>query len=364
MSTTRQLWRLCATEPQASPTEPEELAAGLQLHVAHGALDSVVMRIGAQQQYYVVIHGCGGCTWGRCEPGCRVEMFRRLLLRHAPMLTLQHSGGGLATRPYTRAVVALPTRRAQLHRELIAPWPEARLVVSWRRGKRHPVQASALLIVGAEGPSPSKVLRGYGWQPWPVPSTLGLRWACAPVPPAPPLSRSSHRAPTLLLEVASHVESSQPMRPSNFHSLDLQLTAWLKTLLTNPRQPQEEPVGPAQATTPSPWPTGPGTLTPAALGKLIEQLITEPSFQSERKGQSGLSKGRLVKNAGLGETTARTLMVWFDRAGVLASAEDGQGPWRAPRPFTLTDLEQIAAKLRDTPLPTSEEIRAAYGGEA
>lgn len=99
---------------------------------------------------------------------------------------------------------------------------------------------------------------------------------------------------------------------------------------------------------------------------LIEQLIAEPSFQSTRKGQSGLSKGRLagLRAAGLSENVARALMVWFDRAGVLAQPEDGQSPWRAPRPFPLTDLNAIAVKLRDTPLPTSEEIRAAYGGEA
>lgn len=364
MSTTRQLWRLCATEPQAPLTEPAELAAGLQLHVIHAALDSVVMRIGAQQQHYVVMHGCGGCTRGRCEPGCRVEMFRRLLLRHAPTLTLQHIAGGLATRPYTRAVVAFPTRKAQLHRALLAPWPEARLAVSWRRGKGQPFQASALLMVGAEGPSPSKLFREHGWQPWPILSSVGLRWAYAPIPPALPVSRPSQRVPTLLLPVERPTEKPEPAAVTRLDGLDGQLTTWLQALLADPRRPQEEQVGPARDTTPSLWPAGPGTLAPAALGTLVAQLVTEPSFQSERKGQSGLSKGRLVKHAGLSENAARALMVWFDRAGVLAPPEDGQSPWRAPRPFVLTDLEQIAAKLRDYPQPTGEEIRAAYGGEA
>lgn len=363
MSTTRQLWRLCDTELQTSLIEPAELAAGLQLHIAHAALDSVVMRIGTAQQRYLVMTSCAGCAHGRCVPGCRVEMFRRLLLRHTPALTLQHIAGGLATRPYTRVVIALPARRVQLHSDLLTPWPEARLVVSWRRGKRSAVLASALLIVGPEGPDPGPVLREYGWQPWPVPSALGLRWACAPIPPTLPYGRPCPAAPTLLLPSTGQPEQRHPSPPTSLQGLDEQLTAWLKTLLVDPRQPQEESASQAQDSTPSPWPAGPGTLAPRALGRLVEQLIAEPGFQSERKGQSGLSKGRLVKNAGLGENVARTLMVWFDGAGVLAKPEDGQGLWRAPRPFALTDLELIAAKLRETPLPTSEEIRAAYGGE-
>jgi hypothetical protein len=55
-------------------------------------------------------------------------------------------------------------------------------------------------------------------------------------------------------------------------------------------------------------------------------------------------------------------MVWFDAAGILVLPEDGQSRWRAPRPFALTDLEQIAAQLHTTPHPTLEAIQAAYSG--
>jgi len=96
----------------------------------------------------------------------------------------------------------------------------------------------------------------------------------------------------------------------------------------------------------------------------MEQLLTEPSFQSERRGQSGLSKGRLtgLKPLGLSEADARALMVWFDRAGILAQPEVGQSPWRAPRPFAVSDREAIAAQLQMTPLPSADEVRATYGG--
>lgn len=358
---TRQLWRLCGAEAEAGGFEPVALAEGLHLHASHAALDCVLMRIGTVQQSFVAMTGCSGCARGRCEPGCRVEMFRRMLERRTQGLSLQPVTGGLSTRPYTRAVLATPGRKAQVLDALLQPWPEARLLVSWRPGRRQHFRAVALLIVGVEGPSPGKRLREHGWQPWPVPTALGLRWACAPVPPVLPLSRVCRGEPSLLLPAVP--TTSPPVVPRNDRTLDEPLTVWLKSLLAQPHQPAEEAPKPSQDDTPSPWPAGPGTLAPTTLGTLVAQLIAEPSFQSERKGQSGLSKGRLVKHAGLSENGARALMVWFDRAGVLAPPEDGQSPWRAPRPFALTDLEQIAAKLRDTPLPTGEEIRAAYGGE-
>jgi hypothetical protein len=362
---TRQLWHLRGSGSEGFRTAPTAFIDGLTLHVANAALVSVLMQIGATQQSYVAMRGCSGCERGRCESGCHVDMFQRLLDRHGTGLTLQHVTGGLATRPYTRVVVAVPGRHAQLHSELLHPWPEARLVVSWQPGKRGSIQMAALLLVGADGPSPCRELRARGWQPWPVLTAIARRWACAPIPPTPLLKRSQRGVPTLLLPARRPLVCPPAAALSRDSGLDTQLTVWLTSLLAHPNQPAEEVPTPPQDATPSPWPTGPGTLAPAALGTLVAQLIAEPSFQSTRKGQSGLSKGRLagLKYAGLSENVARALMVWFDRAGVLASPEDGQGPWRAPRPFALTDPEQIAAKLRDTSLPTNEEIRAAYGGE-
>lgn len=363
---TRYLWRLKSIDDKPLPSASTALTEGLHLHVAHAAFESVLMKIGAEQQSYVAMRGCSSCVYARCEPGCHVDMFQRLLDRYSPGLTLRRIDGGLASRPYTRAVIAVPGREAQIDSTLVHLWPEARLVVSWRAGKRTAVQVAALLLVGTEGPSPVTALREQGWRAWPVLTALGRRWACAPVPPTLPVARPHRQAPSLLLPTRRPLVCPPSPTLSHDSGLNTQLTTWLTSLLAHPHLPAEEAPIPPQDATPSPWPTGPGPLSSGVLGKLVEQLIAEPSFQSTRKGQSGLSKGRLanLKHAGLSENIARTLMVWFDRAGVLVPPEDGQNPWRAPRPFALTDLEQIAAKLRETPLPTGEEIRAAYGGEA
>lgn len=105
-------------------------------------------------------------------------------------------------------------------------------------------------------------------------------------------------------------------------------------------------------------------MPPEVLAQLIPQILAEPTFRSTRRGQSGISKGRLagLHHPALGEANARTLMVWLDRAGLLMQPEDGQIPWRAPRVFMTDDLDEIAAKLRETP-PSIEMVRAAYGGD-
>ncbi|NNJ12918.1 hypothetical protein EKD04_021555 [Chloroflexales bacterium ZM16-3] len=147
--------------------------------------------------------------------------------------------------------------------------------------------------------------------------------------------------------------------------LDSRLSSWLILVMTHPTTLAQEPEPTLEETGSSIWPTGPEGMPPVALGRLVEQIIVEPRFQSTRKGQSGITKGRLasLKYPGLTEAIARCLMVWFDRAGVLADPEDGQGPWRAPRPFALQDLPLIAQQLRAAPLPSSVDVQAAYGGE-
>jgi hypothetical protein len=379
----RGTWRLVGDSRLLGEDARGALAEGLRLHLQHTPMDTVLMRIGARQQSYVALNGCAGCAWERCEPGCRVELLRRLLAERAPMLRLEPVRGELAPRPYARVALAIPTRGRTLNGAMLQNWPEARLVVRWRPGHKGKLTAAALLLAGAEGHDPRAALRAQGWRAWCLPVPLARRWSWL-LPSLLPL-RAQQPTPFLLLpseeenseDAAGHVLADDPEQltcseasQSNLMSappmgLDQQLTIWLRALLASPQQPVEEPT-PLEERIPSPWPDGPGGLKPPSLGQLIERLIAEPSFQSTRKGQSGITKGRLagLRYPGLSENVARTLMVWLDRAGVLAPAEDGQGPWRAPRPFALTDPEQIAAKLRDTPLPTAEEVRAAYGGEA
>ena len=362
----RRLWRLISA-PDEPLTKSELLTAGLQLHARHATLDSLLVRIGSEQQRYLVLTGCSGCAQERCEPGCRVELLRRLLGRHAPHLRLQIVPGGLAPRPYRWAALASPGSSALLPMDLLQPWPEARLLVSWRPGRRDSaVIVALLLLVGADGPDPRWALRELGWRPWALPHRLLLRWGGIAVPPPLPVGRPGGPPPTLFLadrcgEFAPSTDGQADLNHVRNQD-DQALAAWLQGLIAVPHPP----TGGSPDLSPSPWPVGPGRLGPAALGRLLEQLLTEPSFQSERRGQSGLSKGRLtgLKQLGLSEADARTLMVWFDRAGILAQPEVGQNPWRAPRPFALTDREAIAAQLHATPLPSTEEVRAASGGTA
>lgn len=369
----RGTWRLVGHSRLLGEDAREALAEGLRLHLQHTPMDTVLMRIGARQQSYVALNGCAGCPWERCEPGCRVELLRRLLAERAPTLRLEPIRGELAPRPYTRVALAIPRGDRPLSGAMLQNWPEARLVVRWRPGHKGRLTAAALLLAGAEGADPSAALRAQGWRAWRLPAPLAQRWSHL-LPWLLPL-RAQQPTPFLLLaseeedgeDAAEHVLVDDPEQPPTSAAplgLDQHLTTWLRALLANPRQPAEEPA-PLEERGPSPWPDGPGGLKPPSLGQLIERLIAEPSFQSTRKGQSGITKGRLagLRYPGLSESTARALMVWLDRAGVLAPAEDGQGPWRAPRPFALTDLDLIATKLRATPLPTGEEVRAAYGGE-
>lgn len=364
MNRVRQLWRIQMPEREPAAAEQARLADGLRLHVAHEELGTILVRAGEVQRSYVTVTGCRGCARGHCEVGCRSDMFRRLLERCVPGVELQLVSGGLAARPYTRFVLATPQKGAAgLNGALLHSWPEARLVVSWRKGPQSQVYAAVLLAVGEQGPAPHDGLDAKGWRAWPLPEVVRQRVMQAPLPAAPRVGQPRALIPSLLLP-APLPQPEEPVAAG----MDAQLAAFFRAVMdgaggggymvTIPYQ--RNTAGSASA---SPWPGGPNALSPERLGTLVAQLLTEPSFQSERKGQSGLSKGRLVKHAGLSESTARALMVWFDRAGVLAPPEDGQSLWRAPRPFALSDLELIAAKLRGTPLPSHEEIRAAYGGE-
>src|SRR5262245_54717436 len=112
MSTTRMLWRLEGAIPEAL-RDPERLADGLRLHLAHAGLITVLMQIGERQQAYVVLAGCAGCAYGRCEPGCYVDLLRRLLQACFTSCDLHPVRDGLAQRPYERAILIVPSKDAR-----------------------------------------------------------------------------------------------------------------------------------------------------------------------------------------------------------------------------------------------------------
>ena len=91
--TERSLWRLDGATA-ATLVQPVRLEQGLRLHIAHTELTMVLMQIGDQQQAYIGVGGCDGCTHGRCVPGCYVELLKRLLQVCFDACTLRAVAGG------------------------------------------------------------------------------------------------------------------------------------------------------------------------------------------------------------------------------------------------------------------------------
>jgi hypothetical protein len=193
----RSLWRLDGAT-DAILVQPVRLHQGLRLHLEHTELTTMLMQIGAQQHAYLSVGGCEGCVHGRCVPGCYVELMRRLLHACFDACTLRPVAGGLATRPYRRAVLAWPTAKAELLARMpLASWSEARLIVHWR-GMQRRISSAALLAVGADGPDPAAALRAAGWQAWALPGALGPMLANSASLPTLPFPRAWRHAPALL----------------------------------------------------------------------------------------------------------------------------------------------------------------------
>lgn len=194
---TKTLWRLDGAT-DTTLMEPARLEQGLRLHLQHTELTTVLMQIGAQQQAYVAMEGCEGCAHGRCLPGCYVELLRRLIGVCFEACTLHPVVGGLAARPYRRAALAWPTTKAAPLADLsLASWPEARLMVHWRRTARQ-IACAALLSVGTDGPDPVAALRAAFWQAWTLPKALGPKRAHSVSTLTLPFPQRWPHAPTVL----------------------------------------------------------------------------------------------------------------------------------------------------------------------
>jgi hypothetical protein len=169
---------------------------------------------------------------------------------------------------------------------------------------------------------------------------------------------------------------------------------WLAGLVTQNARPRHEQLAPAQPSRPivphidtaaggapgtpptsnvepdNGWPYGPAPLGRAALAELLARVVAAPSITTgSNPAQIGLTQNRLVDllkgqyaQAPL-KDLARTLLVWFEQAGLLADAPLATR-WRTPRPLTTTELPAIAARLNATPIPDSEAVRAAWNVNA
>lgn len=359
------LFRLDPAAP-GDISQPKPLKTSLALHLAHAPLTTVLARIGDTTRAYLSLVGCAGCFAGRCHPGCRADLLSRAL--HAAGIAQPALiPGGLACRPFTRATLARPGAAAQpLDETLLAPWPDARLIVHWQDART----VAALLATSGDGPTPTTVLRRAGWLPVPLATRLPLAWARRPMPPTLPFPGRWQGEPFLFLPRRSPAPHAAPIEPAPSH-VDMLLAGWLRQVIDSPTAALHA-VRADSSGAPAPsivgdiaWPGGPNGMPAATLADLLPRLLVEPAFESSRAGQSGISKGRLasLRHHALNDATARALMVWFDRAGILMPPEQGQGPWRAPRRFATQDLDAIAARLRATPLPQPDDVRAAYGAD-
>lgn len=371
----RPLWQVTATHQTL--LDHVVITRGLRQHLHHASLTTVLVQIGAVQRAYVALAGCGACPDQPCLPGCRAALLDRTL-QAAGAGALRPVSHGLAARPYQRVALAVPGRAASpLDHTLLNGCNDARLTLHWATWRGW-ITAVALLADAAPDADVAETFRCWGWRPLPLPATLLLAWARASLPPMLPIARAWPHDPMLLLPrppelsaCASHgdarlagIAPREPTLPAA--PVDSLLATWLRAVLAGQREISVDAAAHAVVATDgdsSLWPAGPGDMHAAALARLVPQLLHEPTLRSERKGQAGLTKGRLVglRVPGLTEPVARALMVWFDAAGVLAPPQDSQGPWRAPRPFVTDDLDQIAARLRATPLPTADAVQAAYG---
>lgn len=348
-------WRLEGATTN-SIRDANGLAAGLQLHLAHASLSSTLMKIGDQQRAYVALSGCDGCRHGRCEPGCRVELFRRLLRATLRDTTLLPVAQGLAMRPYRRLALAWPGTQAQpIDGHVLTPWDEARLTLFWRRDGQHTIAASALLAAGIGDPHPVRLFADRGWHAVPLPVWM-LRWI-AHIYVLTMFSRRCPQAPALLLPI-SHKASADIPPDDEPSSLTTPLAQALDQVLAQARAtPQVTEPTPPDTAAPD-WPAGPGRMQPADVAAIIERLRSDPAIIAATP--PGVTKGRLrgMVDPGLAEP----LLVWLDAAGVLAEPERPELRWREPRLLREADRTAIAARLRATPPPDDAAVYAALGG--
>jgi hypothetical protein len=124
---------LFAFDPDPSLTKDgaAPLEQALKTLLSHMAFSNILMQIGAEQRSYLIADGCDGCTYGRCQPGCRADSLQRTL-HGAGAGSLRLVKGGLASRPYRYGWLLIPSQSAQpLTASMLAEAHDARLIQHW-----------------------------------------------------------------------------------------------------------------------------------------------------------------------------------------------------------------------------------------
>jgi hypothetical protein len=144
----------------------------------------------------------------------------------------------------------------------------------------------------------------------------------------------------------------------------------LRVVGVMPERPAPPAPSPAPEEPDNGWPLGPLTMRRAAVERLVTALQTDPEvIGAAQEDQRGLTKNRVARvgrasgafPADQSKQLAESCIVWFDRAGILAPpSKPKEHPLNQPRPITLTDPAQIAERLRATPIPDADAVRAAF----
>lgn len=207
---------LCRLDP-TTIQRPDALLTGLRRHLANAELVNGIVQRGDQQRAYVALDGCTGCAVGRCAPGCRVDLLRRILLAACDPVqpvTLSLVAQGLAAQALSRVVLATPGPRAiPLDATLLHHWSDARLTLRWLTvGKR--LEAGAVLAVGAGDHEPALVLTAYGWRPTTLPVPLATRLLARPHMIGSPLTAATTHDPALAFAHTRAADTPAPALPT------------------------------------------------------------------------------------------------------------------------------------------------------
>ncbi len=350
-------------------TQQARLTDGLRLHLRHGRLISVLVRIGAAERSYLALDGCPGCAIGRCQPGCHAALLQRLLHSCTATPPLRLVPRGLAQRSYPRVCLAWPTHRAALPPKIDPGWTALRMELHWQPGTFP--RLALLLAVGADGPAPAAWLRTQGWDTLSLPQRLARPWLHAS-PRSIPRARRTQHAPAILqggvsVQISSDMgkqcvaldlshEEQTTADETVYAKTEARLRANLRALLAG-ASPFRRILAAAALAAPeetptvddSPFPTGPGSgksaMRPQDVGAWLAALLEYPQGYTRKTIAALLPE--------IFKEHALTLLCWLDQAQLLGAPIDPAQPYRAPRPLLLHDLMLLAERLRATPLPES-----------
>jgi hypothetical protein len=174
------LWRI-----DGLPTDlhPDRWASGVAIHLRYQPLTTVFAWRNGEHRSYLVLDGCPRCQPCGCTGICPRSLFQQLVRTSLPGITLAPVPRLVAGASEQAAVIALPTRTAELlDVAFLDQWAAATLVTTWRHAPA--LRVGTRLSVSADGPPLAQALRAVGWQCAPLATWLAQRQRASDVPRA------------------------------------------------------------------------------------------------------------------------------------------------------------------------------------